>query len=67
MTWCRYADTAILTTVARSDVIVASVSNSKSVCVEAMLERASRRKVVCGGLSTYFEYYVVTTDREHGE
>ena len=64
--WCRYADTAILTTVARGDVIVVSVSIA-SRCVEAMLERAWRRKVVCGGLSTYLEYYVMTRDRENGE
>ena len=36
-------------------------------CVEAMLERSWRRKVVCGGLSTYLEYCVVTRDRERGE
>ena len=36
--------------------------------MEAMLERAWRRKVVCGDLSTYLEYdVVVTRDREHGE
>jgi len=37
-------------------------------CVEIVLERAWRRKVLCGGHSTYLEYYVVVRrDLKHGE